>query len=503
MSLELPDNRFLRLTTREQSRQLDENTITSFGIDSITLMEIAGQKAADLIRTQTKNGASGIYICGKGNNAGDALVAARYLTEQAGHSVTILFAAGHDDLSTDTQRNYELIKKLADHGAPVTFLTDTNSVSWRDFDYAVDGMIGTGLTSDLRQPMSDLTDSLNQADIQSFAMDIPTGLNCDTGKILGTCIQADHTITFGTNKIGFYLDDGPSVTGTITLADLPFPGYLRKHRAVLINKDLMKEFNVQTSGAAHKYEKGTVHIIAGSRGMTGAAIMGAKSAWNAGAGAVILYSPKDLLPIYEKTLPEIIKVPVGDEGDGNFTSECTDTILDRVNDKKGVVLIGPGLGLAEATRECVLELLKTIDQPVILDADGLSVWENTCSKDFDKSRWILTPHQGELKNYLGIDRLKNSEWMTTIEELPRDLGCTLLSKGHPTVLATPDNGLYLTGYDTRIFSKAGFGDVLAGTIAGKLAVSHMANQAITDALISNFNAAEKHHDPQPGDIYDR
>ena len=503
MSLELPDNRFLRLTTREQSRQLDESTIQSFGINSITLMEIAGQKAADVIRNETEDGASGVYICGKGNNAGDALVAARYLTELAGHSVTILFAAGHNDLSTDSQRNYQLLKKLADHGAPVTFLTDTDSVSWRDFDYSVDGMIGTGLTSNLRQPISDLTDSLNQTDLQTFAMDIPTGLNCDTGEILGTCVVADHTITFGTNKIGFYLEDGPTVTGTITLADLPFPGYLRKHRAVLINKDLMKEFRVQNISAAHKYEKGTVHIIAGSSGMTGAAIMAAKSAWNAGAGAVILYSPKHLLPIYENTLPEIIKVPLGDGGDEYFKPDFAEIILDRINDKKGVVLAGPGLGLAEATRECVLELLKTIDQPVILDADGLSVWENTNSKDFDKSRWILTPHPGELKNYLGIDRLRNSEWMTAIEELSRDLGCTLLSKGHPTVLATPDNGLYLTGYDTRIFSKAGFGDVLAGTIAGKLAVSHMANQAITDALISNFNAAEKHHDPQPGDIYDR
>jgi NAD(P)H-hydrate epimerase len=503
MSLELPDNRFLRLTTREQSRQLDENTITSFGVDSITLMEIAGQKAADLIRTQTKNGASGIYICGKGNNAGDALVAARYLTEQAGHSVTILFASGNDNLSADSQKNYQLLKKLADHGAPVTFLTDTQSIPWDRFDYAVDGMIGTGLTSDLRKPISDLAEKLNQSGLQTFSMDIPTGLNCDSGRMLGACVQADHTITFGTNKIGFYLEDGPSVTGTITLADLPFPGYLRTHRAVLITKDLIKEFEGQPSEAAHKYEKGTVHIIAGSRGMTGAAIMAAKSAWNAGAGAVFLYSPKALLPVYEKTLPEIIKVPVGNEGDGHFTPECTDTILNRISDKKGVVLIGPGLGLDETTRQSVLGLLKSIDQPVILDADGLSVWEDTSDNGFDKSRWILTPHPGELKNYLGIDRLKNSDWMTTIEKLTHDQGCSLLSKGHPTVLATPGGGLYITGYDTRLFSKAGFGDVLAGTIAGKLAVSRITNQAITDALISNFKAAEKHPDPQPSDIYDR
>lgn len=501
MSLEKPDNPFLRLTSRDQSRQLDMDTIESFGINSITLMELAGQKAADVIQDHTTDGSSGVYVCGKGNNAGDALVAARYLTETAGHSASILMTAGDEDLSTDAQKNYQLLKKLADQGSPIAFLTASDSISWNDFDYAVDGMIGTGLTSNLRQSMADFVDELNGSDLQTFAMDIPTGLNCDTGKILGTCVRADQTITFGTNKIGFYLGNGPSVTGTITLANLPFPDFLREHKAVLIDKQLSNEFDYRSSAAPHKYAKGTVHIVAGSEGMTGAAIMSARSAWNAGAGAVILHSPRGLLPIYEQTLPEIIKNPVGGKDDMHFTNLHYSAISEKIAEKEGVVLIGPGLGLAETTRKCVAKLLQTIDQPIILDADGLAALTE-CRKA-EKSNWLLTPHPGELQKYLGATVSDSADRLNRVKKLSRESGCRILSKGQPTILATPDNGTFITGYDTRLFSRAGFGDVLAGTIAGKLSVSCETDQSITGALISIFLTAETINEPQPSDIYDR
>lgn len=500
MSLISPKNHFLRLATRDQSRQLDEDSIQSFGIDSAILMEIAGQKAADVIRTHTGDNSNGIYVCGKGNNAGDAFVAARYLTEQAGHSVTLWLVAG-DDLSPDAERNYRLLKKLAENDAPITFHDESEPVSWHDFDYAVDGMIGTGLTSELRQPMNDITDALNTSGLSTFSMDIPTGLNCDTGEILGTSVRANHTITFGTNKIGFYLQDGPSVTGILTLAELPFPNYLRRHRAVLINENLKEELQTPASSAAHKYAKGTVHIIAGSEGMTGAAIMAAKSAWNAGSGAVILYAPKGLLPVYEQTLPQIIKVPVGDKDNKWFTPNCIQPVLEKIKEKEGVVLIGPGLGLTDDTQDFIFELLQKTDQPVILDADGLSVWKKC--RDIDKSRWILTPHPGELKKYIGVDSINQSDRLSKVEKISIDHQCRVLSKGYPTILATPNGQLFITGYDTRLFSRAGFGDVLAGTIAGKLAVSKATDHAITDALLSNFLSIQKFYEPQPSDIYDR
>lgn len=503
MPIEQPNNRFLRLTTQEQSRNLDQSTIEEFGIDSITLMEIAGKQAAETIQEHLGEEASGVFVCGKGNNAGDAFVAARYLAETAMHSVTLMLASGSDSFSDDAQRNYDLLKKLSDHGTDIHFKTDIgiDALEWHTFDYAVDGMIGTGLTSELRQPMADFVNKLNDAGLPIFAMDIPTGLNCDTGEILGTCIRAHHTITFGTNKVGFYLADGPSVTGEVTLADLPFPNYLREHKAVLINTSLAEEFSRQQPVAAHKYDKGTVHIVAGSEGMTGAAIMAARSAWNAGAGAVILYSPKGLLPIYEQVLPEIIKIPVGNSDDVHFTNGHSAVICEKIADKPGTVLIGPGLGLAASTQKFVLKLLKTIDNQVILDADGLAVWAE-CA-EFDKSNWLITPHPGELAKYIGVSIASDSDRLASIEKISQDEGCRILSKGYPAILATPESGIFITGYDTRIFARAGFGDVLAGTIAGKLAVSKKIDSSITDALLSIYLTAEKIKEPQPSDIYDR
>jgi len=501
MSLEKPVNRFLRLATREQSRDLDRYTIEEFGIDSITLMEIAGKKAAGVIHEKTVSGSSGIFVCGKGNNTGDALVAARYLSENAGHSVTLLLTAGSDNFSEDAQKNFGLLKKLSQHGSDITFRADSDAIDWQAFDYAVDGLIGTGLTSELRQPMAGVVDKLNSTGLLTFSMDIPTGLNCDTGEILGTCVQADHTITFGTNKVGFYLADGPSVTGDITLAELPFPEYLREHKAVLIHPSLRDEFDNKKLSYSHKYDKGTVHIIAGSEGMTGAAIMAAGSAWNAGAGAVILYAPKGLLPVYEQVLPEIIKVPLGETKDIHFKTEHAEIISKKIADKPGVILIGPGLGLNDDTQSCVLKLLETVDQPVILDADGLSKWK-ACSH-LDTSKWLLTPHPGELQKYFDISISSASDRLIEIEKISQNQNVRILSKGYPTILSTPGSGTYVTSYDTRIFARAGFGDVLAGTIAGKMAVSKKTDQAITDALITNFSEAQKFQEPQPGDIYDR
>src|SRR6056297_4097463 len=505
MPLEQPNNRFLRLTTREQSRNLDQSTIGEFGIDSITLMEIAGKQAAETIQKHVGEEASGVFVCGKGNNAGDAFVAARYLSETAGHSVTLMLTSGSDSFSDDAQRNYDLLKKLSDHGSDIHFKfdidIDTDALEWGTFNYAVDGMIGTGLTSEVRKPMADFVDKLNDAGLPIFAMDIPTGLNCDTGEILGTCIHAHHTITFGTNKVGFYLADGPSVTGDITLAELPFPEYLREHKAVLIHPSLRDEFDNKKLSYSHKYDKGTVHIIAGSEGMTGAAIMAAGSAWNAGAGAVILYAPKGLLAVYEQALPEIIKVPLGETKDIHFKTEHAEIISKKIADKPGVILIGPGLGLNDDTQSCVLKLLETVDQPVILDADGLSKWK-ACSH-LDTSKWLLTPHPGELHKYFDISTSSASDRLMEIEKISQNQNVRILSKGYPTILSTPGSGTYVTSYDTRIFARAGFGDVLAGTIAGKMAVSKKTDQAITDALITNFSEAQKFQEPQPGDIYDR
>lgn len=464
-------------------------------------MEIAGLKASEIIRHHVKEKSSGLYVCGKGNNAGDAFVIARYCSELSGHPITVLLAAGDEDLSPDAEKYLNLLKKLADQNESINIVKQNEQQLFESADYIVDGMIGTGLSSDIREPFLTCIKMANSSSTITFSLDIPTGLHCDSGLILGECIQADHTITFGTNKIGFYLNMGTSVTGEVHLADLPFPEHLRQNSATLINDELAAELSQSAQKAEHKYQKGIVHVVAGSAGMTGAAIMSAKSAWKAGAGAVILYTPGGLLSIYEQTLPEIIKVPVGTKNSLYYETDHAKQILNKIKEKPGTVLLGPGLGKTDETKALVRQLLDNLEQPVILDADGLSDWRHL--KKRDKSNWIITPHIGELKNSMGINFQNDAERLQEIRKIADKHNTTVVSKGYPTLVASASYGNFITGYDTRIFAKAGFGDVLAGTIAGKLAVNKNLIESVLAAMLHNLKHALRSADPEPRDIYDR
>ncbi|NBC26156.1 MAG: NAD(P)H-hydrate dehydratase [Bacteroidetes bacterium] len=503
MSIYSPKNRFLRLCTAGQSRQLDDDTIHSFGLDGSILMEVAGLKAADLIRQRTRANAHGLFVCGKGNNAGDAFVIARYLADQPGHTITIVLAAGDEGLSPDAERNLGLLRTLSEQNAGIQFTDAAEPELYNSVDYIVDGMIGTGLSSDVREPLLGCIKRVNSSPAQTFSLDIPTGLHCDDGQVLGDCIHADHTITFGTNKIGFYLESGPDMCGDIHLAELPFPKHLRSHSGILIRPELLNETPEPKSPhkAEHKYQKGAVHIIAGSEGMTGAAIMAARSAWKAGAGAVFLYAPHKLLPIYEQTLPEIIKVPVGTADSHSFNPDHSRSVLKKIEEKPGVVLAGPGIGRSEETLQFIQEVVSRLDQPLLLDADALSGWKALAS--LDKSSWTITPHIGELRNAVGLSFKTDADRLREVRELAETEGCTVLSKGYPAFLAEPGREFFCTGYDTRLFAKAGFGDVLAGTIAGKMTVSKQKTDSIITAMLDIYTIASHFPDPEPRDIYDR
>lgn len=502
MDHHIPIPKHLRLSSRQQSRELDRQTIEEFGLDGFTLMETAGAKAASLIHQKTGNSKNGLFCCGTGNNAGDALVAARYLADRHNHKVTILFINGSENLSPDAAKNLALLKNLPQERIVISEKPDL--IKTNEFDYLVDGLIGTGLSRKLESPWSDAVEDINQSNAIIFSLDIPTGLDTDSGQIHGVAVKADHTITFGTNKTGFYLNHGPDHSGEITFAELPFPSHLHKNDAVLINEELQNYLEPVQRVARHKYESGTVHLLAGSDGLTGAAIMTAKAAWKAGAGAVFLYTPKKLLPVYEKTLPEIIKIPLGSESDAVFKPAHAKKILENLENKPGVMVAGPGTGTSDQTIELIRTLLTSSDTPVILDADGLACWDqikNSLSEI--KGEILLTPHPGELSAYINIDTTDDLERIKMLREAVKSGKVSILSKGSPTILANSRGELFITEYDTKVFARAGFGDVLAGTISAYWAVTGNPTDATLHALIDglkNYKKLNGNHPFEPADL---
>ncbi|WP_158278630.1 NAD(P)H-hydrate dehydratase [Rhodohalobacter mucosus] len=481
-----PEN---KLFTVAQSREADRFTIDEFGIDGFTLMEQAASGAAEIIRKEAGISKKGLFICGKGNNGGDALAAARYLSEQSGHSIHVWMCMGSENLSADAEKNLKLIHKLIGYQSNITILDSSpfNDPEENNYDYIVDGIFGSGLTDDVREPVAGIIEKINDSGLPVFAMDIPSGLDADSGLIRGVCVQGSHTITFGTVKIGFYLNGSDKVTGQVHLVPLPFPEYGMTYDSVLINNRLESTIPAIDRKAEHKYDDGVVHIIAGSKGLTGAAIMAAKSAWKSGAGAVILYTTENLLQIYEKNLPQIIKKTVGNPSDDQFKPGHAEEILSSVLSKPGVVLAGPGMGTDSETRKFLTELLERYSGPLILDADALAGFDEL--KDISseqKKNWILTPHIGEAVNYLGMvfDKENDSERLAAAVKFSEKFECSIVLKGNPTFLIHYGNKKYITGYDTSPFTRAGFGDVLSGTISANLGITHNIPVSVVQALLS-------------------
>lgn len=480
----------LQLYTAEQSRNIDRQTIDQFGIDGFTLMELAAQGASAYIRKLAGNGKTGLFICGKGNNAGDALAVARLLHENASHRVNIYYLFGDSGLSADANRNHELLNELKRHGASVEFISELSNNIIEASDYMVDGIFGTGLSSEVRSPADSIIHKINRAGRPVYAMDIPSGIHPDTGEPMGTAIRATHTFTFGTQKIGLYLNTADTYTGRIRYIDLPFPFYLRKDFITSITPGLEPALPKVQRSADHKYQDGVVHLVAGSRGLTGAAIMAAKSAWKQGAGAVLLYTPEELLPIYETALPQTIKIVL--KGENRYVSKHVRPVLKKMQEKPGVLLIGPGAGTDPSTLDFITELLSSYDGPAVIDADALACWDKI--REFDSTKrenWILTPHPGEAKRYLKLKFDDNSSRLNESKKFAETHHISLLMKGNPTCYIHSDGQTFITGYNTAPFSRAGFGDQLAGTISAVWGITGSAVWSPVYALLHGYKTLKQ------------
>jgi len=473
------------------SQDIDRKTIDEMGIDGFTLMEVAGSSAAKhLLRDYPKLN-HGIFLCGKGNNAGDALVVARYLV-QHNIKVTLVFLSGTDDLSPDAQKNFELLRKFSPKNKLTIFEHWNDFQEGSDFDFIVDGMLGTGLDSDVRGDYKKAVAWANEQPQSVFAMDIPTGLHANSGKILGCAIEAYRTFAFGGRKTGFYLNDGPDQTGTITYCELPFPNQYKNHCETY----LLDENWVSTTSpklGEHKYDSGVLYIIAGSEGLTGAAIMAAQSAWAEGLGAVILVCPRGVLSVYEHNLPSIIKKSVGSRDDFCFKEEHVEKLLEIVAEKQGKILLGPGLGRDASTIAFVEQFLSQNTSDTVIDADGLwclaqlSEWNKP-----DKSQWIVTPHPGELQRLIDKEISDDEDRLKKVRKFATKYKITVLSKGMPGIVGTPSGKCYLTNYNTHYFARAGSGDVLAGKVSAYFAFDHDAGQSCAMGLLCGKQKLEQY-----------
>lgn len=498
------------LLTADAMREADRTTIEDIGLPGFTLMESAGRGCADAIAAAYApiDGHRVLILCGKGNNGGDGLVVGRRLF-QAGARVHLVLMSDPEALREDPARNLRLIRALQDESDRAAHLTTSifdassgiealaaEAAALRPTLF-VDALLGTGLTSDLREPIAGVVGWLNDQDAPVVSLDVPTGLHSDTGRVLGDAVVADRTITMAARKTGLVTGSGPFHAGGIDVVDIGIPDFVinrvRKQPGcarLTTNAWIQKQWPERPRDA-YKYSVGMALVIGGSPQYTGAPVLSATAAARAGAGYVACACPdsvQDALSAQMTTTPTH-GLPDGDDGlDPDGALEALDDLRDRAQ----ALLVGPGLGRARGTQQFVRRLLRKTDRPVVIDADGLNALAGAID---DLSRhadgnWILTPHAGEFQRLAGdADRTNR---VRLAQEYAERWNSVLLLKGTPSLAAAPDGRTVIGGTGNAGLATAGSGDVLAGQCAALAAQGLPLLEAAAVALHLGGAAAERY-----------
>jgi hydroxyethylthiazole kinase-like uncharacterized protein yjeF len=470
----------MRLVTNTEMSKIDRWAINKLRIPGTVLMENAGRGCANIIEDYfDPEGLRILIICGTGNNGGDGFVMARHLQNRGADVQTVLAGKG-TGLKGDAQSNYRLCRHAE---IPVHEITDMRKIKkvFQDLqpDVVVDAIFGTGFKGAPEGFHRNLIEFINGTDAFIFSVDVPSGINGDTGQFNGVCVMADATATMCLPKRGNYLYPGRAACGDLYVVDIGIPYHLidEGYPRIIEYDDILRLMPFRPADG-HKGTFGTVLVIAGARGFSGAAVMASMAALRSGAGMVRLAAPRGIMDALESKLLEVVKIPLSQTVEKSIGPDACDE-LTPVLKESDAVIIGPGITTHPGTAEFLLRLLPRISMPVVIDADALNILaKNPATFKNIKAPFILTPHPGELGRITGrAPQDINQDRIDLSQRVSKDLGGVLVLKGAPTVIATPDGEIHINPTGNSGLASAGSGDVLAGMIGGFLAQRCSLSQA--------------------------
>lgn len=538
------------IVTADEMRQLDRYTIDKLGIPALTLMENAGRAVADEVmklcavksRASHENtgGTARDYVnpiraadgaerfreqaaeeaiqagsrelphhsggirvelwndgrraalqrehwyilVGKGNNGGDGLVAARHLAD-AGLRVTVVYAASPDTLRGEAAAGRDVIAAL---GIPV-IVYGRDDLDLRDATGIVDALLGTGTQGPPREPYASLIREANDSGAPIVSVDVPSGIDADTGSLHEPCIRAYVTVCLAYLKRGLVQYPGAAAAGDVVVRYIGIPPTLARECGVqlrLLTRDTLREaLNVDVSRSrvpdGHKGTYGHVLVAAGSLRMSGAGLLAARAALRIGSGLVTWAVPEALLPHVIGAAPELMLAAASTGRDGEWNADSADELL-QLAQAREVMAVGPGLGRFTGDTGWLRCLWEQYEGPLVLDADALNILASAGPElDGWKPRGagaVLTPHPGEMARLLGIPAAEvQRDRIAYARQYARTRGVTLVLKGARTVIACPDGSAYVNTTGHAGMATGGAGDVLTGIIAGLLAQGLNTSQA--------------------------
>lgn len=466
----------MKVATAEMMRRLDRKAISEFGIPGLVLMENAARGVVNtLFRSFPDLLACRVGILvGRGNNGGDGLAVARYLVNRGIPCRIFLFTA-QEELKGDAATNLEILKRMG-----IAVQEVLNLQEWEEqkplvasADLLLDGIFGTGLKGSVEGFFREIIESVNFLKKPVVAIDIPSGLDADSGQVLGSCIQAQITVTFGLAKRGLFVHPGAQAAGKVVIVDISIPSPALEGEKIqdhLLEAADFLPFLPARKPDAHKGQFGHLLVLAGSPGKTGAAALVSQAALRVGTGLITLGIPESLNPILEEKLTEVMTEPLPETREKTLALSAQQRIFELCS-RKTTLAIGPGLSLNTETTRLVQQLIRKCPLPAVIDADGLSALAGK-TEILRKSQkeLILTPHPGEMARLAGssIEDVQKNR-IEVARGFAEEYGVVLVLKGSRSLVASPGGEIFINPTGNPGMASGGVGDVLTGMIAGLMA----------------------------------
>ncbi|BCN31934.1 NAD(P)H-hydrate dehydratase [Anaeromicropila herbilytica] len=465
------------ILNNQEMKKLDYITITDIGIPSMVLMEKAALSVCEEITSRVKKSDKILIVAGIGNNGGDGIAIARLLYDKE-YDVRIHILGKEENATEETKLQLRIAHNL---GVPID-----NIINVSEYNIVVDAIFGIGLTRDVTGHYEKAIRDINEARNTVFAVDIPSGIDGDTGKVRNIAVKADYTITFGYSKIGLMLYPGCEYAGEVKVADIGFATKalddIRPHTFHYEKEDI-RTYLPKRKSDSNKGSFGKVLVIAGSKNMSGACFLSAKAAYITGAGLVKVLTVEENRTIIQTLLPEALLTTYNTEDllSASKKSMVLNTI-ENAMEWASVIVIGPGIGMSESSKIIVEKIIRDSKVPTILDADALNLLSSM--SEYVKSEqvngnelyqiqlpenFIITPHMKEMSRLLHVDMDQVREWYydsTTKEKQVSD--CIVVLKDARTLVVNKEK-TYINVSGNNGMSTGGSGDVLTGIIAGLIA----------------------------------
>jgi ADP-dependent NAD(P)H-hydrate dehydratase / NAD(P)H-hydrate epimerase len=439
-------------------RAIDAWAIEEMGVPSLELMESAGRAVAETVAELAPDGPVRV-VCGKGNNAGDGLVAARQLAGM-GFEVDALLLWPAEELSGDAKANLERFEAEQVAGDLAPRLAGSGAV--------VDAIFGTGFAGTPREPALAAIEAICGCRAPVVACDVASGVDASSGEVASAAVEADFTVSFHAAKLGHRIAPGKWHTGKLRVAPIGIPDGAPGEPAAGVIEPSVLELTPHRGARSTKFSSGQVTVAGGSRGLTGAVQMSSRAAIRAGAGYATVVVPADLEPIFEAGQPEVMSVGCPG-GDGCLAPASAKPLL-RAFERAAAGALGPGLGRDPGSVELAREVLPAIEAPLVLDADGLNAFAGELGRIAARQApTVLTPHAGELGRLLGRspDEI-SAHRLAAAREAAEAAGAVLVLKGDDTIVLDGER-VAINAVPAPGLATAGTGDVLSGMTAALLA----------------------------------